>query len=70
MSYLKYQINSIKCPGDIAFYERGCYLSVNCSKSTTVRIPVLTLLHSEQPKLYGGLAVLSAIGLNSTEVNG
>ena len=25
----------------------------------------LTLLHSEQPKLYGVLAVLSAIGLNS-----
>ena len=26
----------------------------------------LTLLPSEQPKLYGGLAVLSAIGLNQT----
>ena len=26
----------------------------------------LTLLHSEQPKLYGVLAVLSAIGLNAT----
>ena len=28
----------------------------------------LTLLHSEQPKLYGVLAVLSAIGLNSVNI--
>ena len=27
----------------------------------------LTLLHSERPKLYGVLAVLSAIGLNSSQ---
>ena len=27
----------------------------------------LTLLHSERPKLYGVLAVLSAIGLNFTD---
>ena len=27
---------------------------------------VLTLLHSEQPKLYGVLAVLSAVGLRGT----
>ena len=27
-------------------------------------IPALTLLHSEWPKLYGVLAILSAIGLN------
>ena len=26
-------------------------------------IPLLTLLHSEQPKLYEGLAVLSAVRL-------
>ena len=27
---------------------------------------ILTLLHSEQPKLYGVSAVLSAVGLNKT----
>ena len=30
-----------------------------------VYISYLTLLHSERPKLYGVLAFLSAIGLNS-----
>ena len=28
----------------------------------------LTLLHSEQPKLYGVLAILSAIGLRKKKV--
>ena len=28
----------------------------------------LTLLHSERPKLYGGLTILSAIGLNARAV--
>ena len=29
---------------------------------------VLTLLHSEWPKLYGVLAILSGIGLNEAEI--
>ena len=37
----------------------------NTLKCTCVKqAPVLTLLYSEQPKLYGGLAVLSAIGVS------
>ena len=38
---------------------------------TVLQLSFLTLLHSEWPKLYGVLAVLSAIGLkklNGTEV--
>ena len=33
-------------------------------KSSVIINVTLTLLHSEQPKLYGVLTILSAIGLN------
>ena len=36
----------------------------NCQDVYVIRAQDLTLLHSEQPKLYRVLALLSAIGLN------
>ena len=36
----------------------------NCKSSIQILVVSLTLLHSEQPKLYKVLAVLSAIGLS------
>ena len=44
-------------------------LPLNMLEKEEVLIFTLTLLHSEQPKLYGVLAVLSAIGLMHTEKN-
>ena len=42
----------------------GIWRRFSCNEYINTRS--LTLLHSERPKLYGVLAVLSAIGLNKT----
>ena len=47
-------------------YERASSLR-EASKKSSELFPWLTLLHSEQPKLYGVLPVLSAVGLNNVE---
>ena len=55
-------LGSIQLPTHLMFK----YLeTVDKEHSNFTDIFTFTLLHSEQPKLYGVLAVLSAIGLKS-----
>ena len=44
---------------------QGSIESLDTQLHAQDRVGGLTLLHSEQPNLYGVLAVLSAIGLNT-----
>ena len=61
----KYHIDPIDPAGRLYLRKEEHYIwSPKCSESATAKIPlILTVLHSECPKLHRVLAALSAIGL-------
>ena len=66
-----YRNDSKKTIHQIPFNDEWTHSIYKLEESITLKLGMgLTLVHSERPKLFGVLAILSALGLSSDIING